>query len=308
MAQLRARRGYIEASKAELVWALAMMLAWSLVPMVRATASTDPVARVDEQGRVDVPATAVPVSTFMSEAARKRFIQLFAHPQPSPPPGAEIRIVREFDEQKNAPLVARARELYPVDIERQVIGGVSVQVIVPQAGVAPANRNRVLMNLHGGGFQWGESNGALAESIPIAGLGRITVIAVSYRMAPEFKFPAASEDVAAVYRELLKAHRPHLRLLRRRGPHCGVDRLVPQAEAATPRCDRHILRLRCRDLGRFALRCAAPDGRTAAADRRGRDEHAVLQRGIAVRSAGAADPLAGAARGISADAADRRIT
>jgi epsilon-lactone hydrolase len=77
-------------------------------------------------------------------------------------------------------------------------------VITPREGVSAQNRHRVLINLHGGGFLWGEGNGARVESIPIAGLGKITVITVAYRMAPEFKFPAASEDVAAVYRELLK--------------------------------------------------------------------------------------------------------
>jgi monoterpene epsilon-lactone hydrolase len=115
--------------------------------------------------------------------------------------------MRADDERRNAPYVERAKVLYPVNIEAKVIGGVRTQVITPKAGIAAENRDRVLINLHGGGFIWGEGSGARAESIPIAGVGRITVITVAYRMAPEFKFPAASEDVAAVYRELLKDHR-----------------------------------------------------------------------------------------------------
>jgi acetyl esterase/lipase len=35
-------------------------------------------------------------------------------------------------------------------------------------------------------------------------VARIKVVSVDYRQAPEAKFPAASEDAVAVYRELLK--------------------------------------------------------------------------------------------------------
>jgi monoterpene epsilon-lactone hydrolase len=162
--------------------------------------------QVDTDGVAHLPAMRVPASRFMSPEARRRFIALFSKPQPGPPPGADIRAVREDDERKNAPYVARAETLYPVNIEQKMIGGVRTEVITPRSGIAPRNHDRVLINLHGGGFLWGEGNGAKAESIPIAGLGRITVITVAYRMAPEFKFPAASEDVASVYRELLKTH------------------------------------------------------------------------------------------------------
>jgi acetyl esterase/lipase len=44
------------------------------------------------------------------------------------------------------------------------------------------------------------------ESIPVAALGHIRVVSLEYRQAPKYKFPAASEDVASAYRELLKSY------------------------------------------------------------------------------------------------------
>ncbi len=171
-----------------------------------------PGPHMDQDGAAHLPPVSIPASRFMSAEARAKLIGHFAHPAapsaaaPSGP--LDFAALRAEDERRNAPYVARAGALYPVNIEERVIGGVRTQVITPKAGIAPGNRDRVLINLHGGGFIWGEGNGARAESIPIAGLGRITVITVAYRMAPEFRFPAASEDVAAVYRELLKDYRP----------------------------------------------------------------------------------------------------
>ena len=189
---------------------LPLMLALQLPAAVLAAPQDSTGPRVDANGVAHFPAVEVPASRFMSPEARARFIQLFSHhDQPAEKPFAppDFRAMREEDERKNAPYVARGKLLYPVNIEEKVLGGVRVQVITPKAGVAPENLDRVLINLHGGGFLWGEENGSLTESIPIAGLGKITVITVAYREGPEFKFPAASEDVAAVYRELLKDHR-----------------------------------------------------------------------------------------------------
>ena len=69
-----------------------------------------------------------------------------------------------------------------------------------------ANRDKVLMDLHGGGFD--SDSGSYTESIPIAGYSKIKVVAVLYRLAPEHPFPAAVDDAVAVYKELLKTYKP----------------------------------------------------------------------------------------------------
>jgi monoterpene epsilon-lactone hydrolase len=101
---------------------------------------------------------------------------------------------------------AEARNLYPVNVEETTIAGVRTDVITPVA-MPDANRGRVLINLHGGGFV--SDSGSLVEGIPIANLTKIKVVSVYYRLAPESPFPAAVDDVVAVYRELLKTYNPH---------------------------------------------------------------------------------------------------
>jgi len=100
---------------------------------------------------------------------------------------------------------AEARKLYPVNIQEKTIGGVRCDVITPQT-VPADKRDRVLINVHGGGFN--SDSGSLVEGIPIAYLTQTTVVSVYYRLAPEHPFPAAVDDTEAVYKELLKTYRP----------------------------------------------------------------------------------------------------
>ena len=48
----------------------------------------------------------------------------------------------------------------------------------------------------------------MLESAPIASVGGYKVVSVNYRMAPEATHPPRVEDVATVYRELLKTYEP----------------------------------------------------------------------------------------------------
>jgi len=99
-----------------------------------------------------------------------------------------------------------ARKHYPVNIEETSTAGVRTDIITPLE-MPEANRDRVLINLHGGGFN--SDSGSLIEGDPIANLAKTRVVSVYYRLAPENPFPAAVDDVVAVYKELLKSYKPH---------------------------------------------------------------------------------------------------
>jgi len=98
-----------------------------------------------------------------------------------------------------------SKKLYPVNIAADSIAGVPVRVISPVT-IAPEKRDRIFINLHGGGFN--SDSGSLSETIPIANLSGIKVVAVLYGLAPEHPFPAGLDDAVAVYKELLKTYQP----------------------------------------------------------------------------------------------------
>lgn len=165
-------------------------------------------AGVRPDGTVTAASVAIPYSRFASAQARAFFPKMLAAGAQAPPLSAPIGQSRRFYDRLNSDRVARMRKLYPVTVRHETIAGVGADVVLPEQGASAANRHRVLVNLHGGAFLWGAGSGGLVEAIPIASLGRIEVITLDYRQGPEHTFPAASEDVEAVYRKLLQTHRP----------------------------------------------------------------------------------------------------
>jgi epsilon-lactone hydrolase len=186
--------------------ATAALLCTGLLSRIAGAQNPPPGVKAD--GTVTAPALAVPYSDLASPEARAFFPRMLAAGSKAPPLGAPIAESRAFYDQLNSDRVARLEKLYPVKIHAETMAGVSTDVVLPARGVAPRNRQRVLINLHGGAFLWGEHSGGLVESIPIAAIGRIKVISVNYRQGPEYTFPAASDDVEAVYRVLLAHYQP----------------------------------------------------------------------------------------------------
>jgi acetyl esterase/lipase len=116
---------------------------------------------------------------------------------------AERRIATDAWRKQDS---AEAKKHFPVNVEETTTAGVRTDIITPLETPAE-NRDRVLINLHGGGFV--SDSGSLIEGIPICNLTKTKVVSVYYRLAPESPFPAAVDDVVAVYKELLKTYKPH---------------------------------------------------------------------------------------------------
>ncbi|MFT7652206.1 MAG: monoterpene epsilon-lactone hydrolase [Limisphaerales bacterium] len=86
---------------------------------------------------------------------------------------------------------------------REEMDGVPVEVTEPAGGVSDVGL--VLIYLHGGGYSNGLAAWARRGTARLAlGLG-CRIVTPDYRLAPRFPFPAAHEDVLAVYRHLIGA-------------------------------------------------------------------------------------------------------
>jgi monoterpene epsilon-lactone hydrolase len=143
----------------------------------------------------------VPMPTTISPEAQKWLASL-TQKRSGPETLAERRTRTDIWRAQDS---AEARRIYPVNVEESSIAGVRTDIITPL--VTPeANRNRVFINLHGGGFN--SDSGSIIEGAPIANLAKTKVVSVYYRLAPENPYPAAVDDVVAVYKELLKTCKP----------------------------------------------------------------------------------------------------
>jgi epsilon-lactone hydrolase len=153
-------------------------------------------------GTVDVPPRTVPISEFLSPEA-KAYVAEHLY---------QMQHMAEFKGKPGVPgfmmhYYQRDQEAFALNTKDERIGGIHVYDFISATGVVGKNRNRVLINLHGGGFTGCWPGCAELESRPIASLMGIRVITIDYREGPNYKFPAASEDVAKVYQELLKHYK-----------------------------------------------------------------------------------------------------
>ena len=155
-----------------------------------------------ENGVVDLGRVSLEVPDTISEEAKAylRFDPNQQEPEDAPP--VPMWLMRESLAPTFEWLNQQALENFPCDIDETAIAGVHCHRIKPSDGVR--HPDKILINLHGGGFVLG--SGSLVEAIPIAVETGCEVVAVDYRLAPEHPFPAAIDDIVAVYRHVLETH------------------------------------------------------------------------------------------------------
>jgi acetyl esterase/lipase len=153
-----------------------------------------------------VPARTLPVPTDVSpqmQALASRPVAPNFNVAPKTPDEWRARQKASADGGAQA-VPVQAKRLH-VRVEKGKMGGVTVYTVTPEQ-LPAENRNRLLIHIHGGCYVLGGGLGAASEAVMMAGLGHYKVISVDYRMPPAAYFPAALDDVVAVWREALKTH------------------------------------------------------------------------------------------------------
>jgi epsilon-lactone hydrolase len=109
-------------------------------------------------------------------------------------------------------IARRARRLFqaPAVLQRLAARGLRVASIRDAGGVrgewlsSPGAGDGVIVYVHGGGYVGGSAAGHRPLTAALARASRCHVVAVDYRLAPEFPCPAALDDVERAYRWLLR--------------------------------------------------------------------------------------------------------
>jgi len=156
-----------------------------------------------------VPGRSIPVPNTASPELQA----LIAAPYRVPNWNANPKSAAEWKELINRVATAGAtvqktvREKLGVTMEASEIAGVKVFILSPKE-IPPANRNRLLVNVHGGGYVYGPGESGTGEATLMAAYGGFKVIAVDYRMPPDYPYPAAMDDAMAVWKEAVKMQNP----------------------------------------------------------------------------------------------------
>jgi len=185
------------------------------MPSEQGNASSE--LQVDADGTVQVPAHTLPLSAALSDRSRASLAAALSFtPRMGMPRAEDFTTETDFkvvvdgfranvDMVFGRPMSEQLLDAFPVNISAGRMGGVPVEEFIPLGGPDSAG---VLINLHGGAFYAGATYVSRIESIPMANLGKFRVVSIDYRQGYEHKFPAASEDICAVYDELLKSFAP----------------------------------------------------------------------------------------------------
>lgn len=156
----------------------------------------------------ELPAPTVPVPAGASQELQE-IIRNVPQRAVSKPPATHAEWKRKIEQvdSRDAARAAEFLEKTGVRLARDEVAGVAVHRLEPPA-VTEENKARLFLYIHGGAYVFGSGDAGLGEPILIADRIGMPVLSVDYRMPPDHPFPAALEDVVAVYSRLLDCRSP----------------------------------------------------------------------------------------------------
>jgi len=202
---------------ASLVLAAAFALPTTAQIAGRQAASDSNFAAVEAQqnaanaqpGPRTVPGRSIPVPDTASPELRADIAAPYRVPawNANPKSAAEWKELVAGLAARGAAAQPAIREKLGVTMEPTVIGGVKAFILTPKV-MPPANRNRLLVHVHGGGYVYNPGEAGTEEGTLMAAYGGFKVISFDYRMPPDHPYPAAMDDAMAVWKAAVKIQKP----------------------------------------------------------------------------------------------------
>lgn len=94
-------------------------------------------------------------------------------------------------------------ERYPCTVVTHELSHAKLYELTPRS-LTKENEDRAILFVHGGGWVVGGGEGAILSAMQMAGLGKVRVFSVDYRLVPEAAFPEPVDDVVEAYRFVLE--------------------------------------------------------------------------------------------------------
>jgi epsilon-lactone hydrolase len=152
-----------------------------------------------------IPARTIPVPTTVSPEMQQLIAPAWSGSKsPVTLTSDQWKALQKQRDSDAAKALQPVKQKFHVSVQEERIAGVRVYRVKPQA-IAPENRNRILVHVHGGAYVFFGGEAAAAEAVYMANFGKIEVVSVDYRMPPDFPFPAALDDGLAVWKEVAKS-------------------------------------------------------------------------------------------------------
>jgi monoterpene epsilon-lactone hydrolase len=167
--------------------------------------------RLDADGTLHLGPRTIPLPSSISAAARQMLMVPRAHAIVYPA-SDDVKGWSRWRAQTDAAIQPFAEQILQLaegraTVETTVIDGVTVHVGRPTT-MPDENGDRAWIYIHGGGFVCNGGTFARALGALYAAEWQCSTYSVDYRLAPEDPFPAAIDDVLAVYRSLLASYGP----------------------------------------------------------------------------------------------------
>jgi acetyl esterase/lipase len=161
----------------------------------------------EAQPRLAVPARDIPVPNTVSPEMQKRLAMPVPRQTPMPTTPEEWKKLQREADAAAEKVVRKAIALLGAKVEPADVAGVKCYRVTPKV-VAPGKENLLIVHVHGGAFVFNGGMAAAGEAVLLADACQTPALSIDYRMPPDHPFPAAPDDVLAVWKAVLKDHDP----------------------------------------------------------------------------------------------------